>query len=119
MRADWDMSSHLQRIGLRASLCLRGTADCDANTKMTVRIRKRDIDTLQNNEYVDIEMYCRCALGEALGIRLREVIHVQLKDSNMDFTVMEIYILHSLGARTGRRSCILTGNVANFALNLG
>ena len=113
------MSSHLQRMGLRASLCFRGTADCDANTKMTVRIRKRDIDTIQNNEFVDAEMYCRCALGEMLGIRLREVIHVQLKDSSMDFTVMAIHILHSLGVRTGRRSCILTGNITNFALRLG
>lgn len=58
-------------------------------------------------------------MGEALGIRLREVIHVKFKDSSMDFTVTAIHILHSLGVRTGRRSCILTGNITNFALSQG
>jgi len=113
------MPSHLQRIGLRAKLCVRGTADCDANTKMVVRIRKSDKDTLQDHEFVETQMYCRCEMGEALGIRLREVIHVKFKDSSMDFTVTAIHILHSLGVRTGRRSCILTGNITNFALSQG
>ena len=117
VRADSGMPSHLQRIGLCHKSCVRGTADCDAHTKMVVRIRKGDIDTLQDHEFVDTEMYCRCAIGEALGIRLREVIHVKLKDASMDFTVMAIHILHSLGTRRGRRSCILTGNITNFTLS--
>lgn len=87
---------------------------------MIVRIRKRDMSALDNNEFQDTEMYCRCAEGETLAIRIRDLVCVDLKDKiSMDFTVTAIHVLRSQNAKTGMRSCILTGHVNNFVLSLG
>ena len=114
------MPSQLRRLQLRSMSCVPGSASSDEHDTMHVRIRKSDLPVLGDSErdLREVDMYARCARSEALQLRLRSVLRVQLKDgSTLDFTVMAIHVRPAL-SRTSRlvRSCILSGYVANVSL---
>lgn len=94
-----------------------GSASSDEHNKMHVRIRKSDLAGLSESEsdLKEVDMYARCARSEALQLRLRSVLRVELREgSTLDFTVMGIRVQPSL-SKTNRlvRACILSGYVSN------
>ena len=113
------MPSQLRRLQLRFESCVPGSASSDEHNKMHVRIRKSDLAGLSESEsdLTEVDMYARCARSEALQLRLRSVLRVELREgSTLDFTVMGIRVQPSL-SKSNRlvRACILSGYVSNVS----
>jgi hypothetical protein len=110
------MPSQLQRLQLRFASCAPGSASCEEHEKIKVRIRKRDLENLEENSLHYVEMYAQCAPSEALRIRQGSILQIELtQGSTFDFTVVAIHVLPSLSKRNGLvRTCILSGYVSKY-----